>query len=345
MRHTAGLCLSLLAVLPLLRAQEPPALTPAGRTAIELGLEEAAPPAAPDPAFEAAVAALPDVLVSWGTGARRQLTRAELKPSLLQAWQQLTAGADPPDRERFRAEARRLAETFVNRLLLLELAAADGILPDLKAAEANIRQERGPDWNDVPIDPETVRFLADALAIDRWVMDKVLPAIAITPPDIEAYYQANREEFAAPEAVRAAAILLPLAAEANDAERQKVRDKAQDLRRQLVAGADFAELAHRHSDGPSADAGGDIGFVPKGGGGQLEAALFKLKDGEISAVVETAAGLLILKRTGWRPAGVQPLDDRLRQDLKLSLQADKSRAAFQRRLEDHKQAQKLAWGF
>ena len=62
-------------------------------------------------------------------------------------------------------------------------------------------------------------------------------------------------------------------------------------------GADFAELARKHSDGSSGPKGGFLGRFPRG---QMvpafDTALFALHPGEISDFVETPFGFHVIKR-------------------------------------------------
>lgn len=80
----------------------------------------------------------------------------------------------------------------------------------------------------------------------------------------------------------------------------KTQEEAADLLNQLIQGADFVELAKKHSiDRSSGDRGGDLG---KFGRGDLleafETAIFKLSVGAMSGVVKTDLGYHIIKRTG-----------------------------------------------
>ena len=74
--------------------------------------------------------------------------------------------------------------------------------------------------------------------------------------------------------------------------------KIRDLATELAGGADFAELAARHSDCPSAKRGGDLGLF---GRGQMvrpfEDAVFALGVGQVSGVVETDFGYHLIRRT------------------------------------------------
>jgi peptidyl-prolyl cis-trans isomerase SurA len=76
-----------------------------------------------------------------------------------------------------------------------------------------------------------------------------------------------------------------------------IKEKLRDLRRRVVAGENFATLAILYSEDPgSAAKGGEIGFFGRGElYAEYEAAAFKLKEGEISEIVETKAGFHIIQ--------------------------------------------------
>lgn len=79
------------------------------------------------------------------------------------------------------------------------------------------------------------------------------------------------------------------------------RARAETLRRELLAGADFGELARAHSDDFTAERGGDLGGEWQGRyGGAFDAAVAKLRVGELSAVVEGKRGFHLIQATGKR---------------------------------------------
>lgn len=83
----------------------------------------------------------------------------------------------------------------------------------------------------------------------------------------------------------------------NDKLKQKAKDFAQALLDSIKNGADFSELAKENSDDPgSAREGGDLGFVKRGVFyPEFEAAAFKLKEGELSPVIESPVGFHIIE--------------------------------------------------
>ncbi|MFP6899796.1 MAG: peptidylprolyl isomerase, partial [Opitutales bacterium] len=81
--------------------------------------------------------------------------------------------------------------------------------------------------------------------------------------------------------------------------KQEAKARAEELRKQIVEeGKDFAEMASKNSDGPSASEGGDLGeFDFDGMAKPFSEAAFALEVGAVSAVVETEFGFHVIKRT------------------------------------------------
>jgi len=143
-----------------------------------------------------------------------------------------------------------------------------------------------------------------------------------TPGDgeVEKFYKENPETFTTPEQIQASHILLSVADNATDETKKQKREELAAVLAQLRAGADFAELAKKHSDCPSKEQGGSLGSFARGSMVKaFEDAAFSLKEGEISDIVETPFGLHIIKLTGRTEKEVAPfaqVKDRIQTYLK-----------------------------
>ncbi|WP_349604614.1 MULTISPECIES: SurA N-terminal domain-containing protein [Cupriavidus] len=136
-------------------------------------------------------------------------------------------------------------------------------------------------------------------------------AQTVTPEELKSYYESNIARFRTDEQRRASHILIVAPKDAPAAERQAAKDKATKLLEELRKHPEtFADVARKQSQDPgSAEKGGDLGFM---GHGALvkpfEDAMYALKDGQISDVVETDYGFHIIKLTGIKPSETKPLD-------------------------------------
>ncbi len=84
--------------------------------------------------------------------------------------------------------------------------------------------------------------------------------------------------------------------------------KANDLLNQIHKGASFEEIAKKFSDGPSAADGGALGIFKRGQlAKELEDKTFAMKAGDVSDVIRTKQGYVILKVVEHQEAGVPPL--------------------------------------
>jgi parvulin-like peptidyl-prolyl isomerase len=130
----------------------------------------------------------------------------------------------------------------------------------------------------------------------------------LTEADVEQFYKDNKDFFDRT-TVRASHILLRLPATATESERAQARAKLTELRGQILAGkADFAEAAKAHSQCPTAEKGGDLGFILRKWMVEEPFArtAFALPVGQVSDVVETEFGLHLIKATDRKPG--QPSD-------------------------------------
>jgi peptidyl-prolyl cis-trans isomerase C len=133
------------------------------------------------------------------------------------------------------------------------------------------------------------------LAIKDLIENNVLKDLVVGDEESRAFYDQHPEMFKNPEQVKASHILIKVPEGADDAAKAAARAKLVQIQEDLKKGADFAEAARQHSEGPSNERGGELGVFQRG---QMvkpfEDAAFALKAGEISDIVETPFGYHII---------------------------------------------------
>ena len=151
-------------------------------------------------------------------------------------------------------------------------------------------------------DPEVVSQLA--LMRENLVanaqLKKIEDGIKITDEDLKKVYEAQKNQY---EQVKARHILIAFkgspAAQPEKPEltEEQAKAKAEDIRKQLVGGASFEELAKKESDDVgSGSRGGDLGeFGPGQMVPEFEKAAFEAKVGDLTPVVRTQFGYHVIK--------------------------------------------------
>jgi peptidyl-prolyl cis-trans isomerase D len=135
--------------------------------------------------------------------------------------------------------------------------------------------------------------------------------ISVSEADLKTYYEQNTARFGTKEERRASHILITAPASAPAADRAKAKAKAEQLLAEVKkAPATFADVARKNSQDPgSAEKGGDLDFVTRGAMVKpFEDAMFALKKGDISDVIETEFGYHIIRLADIKPAVVPPFE-------------------------------------
>lgn len=158
------------------------------------------------------------------------------------------------------------------------------------------------------------------LAIRKYIDATYVSKAVVADTDIRSYYDGHRDDFRAPEQVKASYIFVKVDPQWDETKKAEAKKKIEDVRKKALGGQDFASLARTYSEDPTAPNGGDMGYVRQG---QLlkpvEDALFTLKTGEVSDVVETGLGCHLVKVVERKPETTIPFEnvkDRLRVALK-----------------------------
>jgi peptidyl-prolyl cis-trans isomerase C len=151
----------------------------------------------------------------------------------------------------------------------------------------------------------------------------------VTDKEVTDFYHKNQDQFKQPESVHARHILVAKAPGDTDKITAGKKTKAEELRKRLVAGADFADLAVKNSDCPSKQSGGDLGYFARG---QMvkpfEDAAFTQPKNTIGPVVETDFGFHIIQVLEHRTAQIAKLDSETKKQISSFLERQAQQAAY-----------------
>ena len=246
---------------------------------------------------------------------------------------------DPANADRIFAEKQRdVLRDLIDQQLLLQKGKDLGITGDTelikrldemrkqmnletmedleKAAEA-----QGASYEDFK---QTMR---NQIITQRVIGQEVGSKLALNKEDEKKFYEQHRAEMEHPEQVRLSEILIapktpakpaastgakpepPTEAE-TEAALAAAKAKAEDLLDQIHKGAKFEDLARKYSDGPSAKDGGDLSYFKRGTmPKELDDKVFALKTGEVSDVIRTKQGYVILLAAQHQMAGIPSLKE------------------------------------
>ena len=142
--------------------------------------------------------------------------------------------------------------------------------------------------------------------------DVVESQVAVSDAEVTEFYNKNQKRFGTEERRTASHILINAPKDASSSDKAAAKQKAEAILAEVRKNpADFAKIAKEKSQDPgSAEMGGDLGVVEKGAFvAPVENAIAKLKQGEISGVVESEFGYHIITVTNVTPAAIKSLDE------------------------------------
>jgi peptidyl-prolyl cis-trans isomerase C len=161
------------------------------------------------------------------------------------------------------------------------------------------------------------------------VQERVAGAAGPSQEEVERFYEENKAaQFTTPQTRCARHILF----------NKDQREQAEEVKDQLEAGGDFAQLAKEFSQDPgSAEQGGDLGCLGRGETvPDFEDAVFGAEQGEILGPVETEFGYHVIEVTDVREEATRPLSEvetQIRDQLATEAQAEEFTAWLQRQKE------------
>ena len=148
----------------------------------------------------------------------------------------------------------------------------------------------------VEIELELGKVIKDQFLAER-IQRGISSDVKVTPTEVREFFnQQNDADIpVVPTKVEVAQIIVK--PEISEEQKDKLRNKLNSFRERVYKGEDFKMLATLYSDDPgSATRGGELGFVNRGDlVPEFERAAFRLKEGEISEVVESQFGFHIVQ--------------------------------------------------
>lgn len=184
-----------------------------------------------------------------------------------------------------------------------------GIHPSEEELKAYYERNKVSYTNSIP-EKRKLRYAVVDLA-------KVQSQATVTDDQIKAYYQGHADDYRVSEQalVRHILIKAPLPGDDGKVDPKALdaaQAKANDLLKQIKAGADFGKLAKENSDDPgSKDTQGLLGWIQRGryGSPDIEKVIFSMSKGQTSDVLKSSYGFHIVRLEDRQEAHLKPLEE------------------------------------
>jgi len=167
--------------------------------------------------------------------------------------------------------------------------------------------------------------IREGIYIEEYLQLQGIADPAIPDKSIREFYDGNPESYFRKESIKVSHILIKLGENPGPEEKEKAFKKAQEIRKEIVAGADFAEMAKKYSECNSASGGGSLRYINKGYmPEEFDKVAFSLEKDTVSEVVETKFGYHIILVTDKIDEGITPYEE-VKDFIKKFLQEDESK--------------------
>jgi len=160
-----------------------------------------------------------------------------------------------------------------------------GSMEDLEKAVSG----QGMNWEDFK------NNIRNTLLTQRVISSEVGSHVNISDDEINKYYEAHKAEFVRPEQVALREIVVSTEGKKPE-DLPDLKKKAELALKRVQDGEDFGEIAKRLSDGSTKSQGGFLGIYKRGElSKELEDKVFAMKRNELTEVMETKQGFLVLQ--------------------------------------------------
>ena len=259
------------------------------------------------------------------------ITRSDLAKSREELQQELKQNNVSPTDSRAKEKEKDVLRDLIDQQLLLGKGKDLGITGDtelVKRLDELRKQLKLESMDDLEKEAQKqgVSFedfkagIRNQIVTQQVISHEVAPRIQITQKEIQDYYNAHKADLEQPEAVDLSEILVSTGSEnvnvdpnappppEDPAKINAIEEKAKQMLASIKGGVKFEDVAKKSSDGPTADQGGELGQFKRGTlAKELEDLTFKMKPGDVSDVIRTKQGFVILKVNEHTQAGIAPL--------------------------------------
>ena len=219
--------------------------------------------------------------------------------------------------KRLKEAEKNLLRDLIDQSLLVQRAKDAGISvePDVVKQLDQIRQQNNfatMEELEKAVTASGVGFedfkanIRNRLLTQEVIRREVGSRIHPSAEEIRKYYEAHKNEFNRPEKVFVSELFVTTEGK-TEAETRVQEQRARTLLDRVKRGEDFVELAKRFSDGSTAAQGGELGGFDRGQlAPEIDALVFKMNRGDMTDVIRTKTGFLILRVEQRYEAGIQP---------------------------------------
>lgn len=271
------------------------------------------------------------------------ITRSELRRSREQFINELKERFGPQANDKIAEKEKDALRDLIDQQLLIQKGKDLGITADtelIKKLDEMRKQMNLESMEDLEkaADEQGVSFedfknnLRNQIITQQVIGREVGSKIQITQKEAEQFYDQHKGELERPETVRLSEILVstapkqqpqqapaenqqanngtpaaenPPPAPSSEDEIAAAEQKANQLLASIKQGGSFEDVAKKSSEGPTAAQGGDLGYFKRGTlAKELEDKTFAMKAGDVSDVIRTKQGFIILKVSEHQQAGI-----------------------------------------
>jgi len=236
-----------------------------------------------------------------------------------------------------------ILDNIINQKLILQEANKKDINPEISDEDVQAQLDKVVDYyasskeefeEIIKKNGQTIEDVKNNIRENMATQEKIKAVLDSVKANVEVTDQEIAKQY---EEVTASHILI----KTDDKTDAEAKAKAKEVLAKAKAGEDFAKLAEKYSEGPSASRGGKLGSFTRGRMVKpFEEAAFSMGVGEISDLVKTEFGYHIIKVTDKKEASGKEFEEK-KEELRKELVAQKEKEAVNNWLEEVRDSAKI----